>query len=100
MEVLDYTPNAVRIKTVIRKITGDVRVLVFDTGSSLTEKASPFDILIQIIEGKAEIRINSVSSILETGAVIIVPAHARKTIKAPVRFKMLSTVIKTATNSN
>lgn len=94
MEIPDYIPNSVRIKTVIRKIRGDVRLLVFDSGSSLTEKASPFDMLIQIIEGRAEIRVNRVCSVLETGQVIIIPAYARKTINAPVRFKMLSTVIK------
>ena len=94
VEILEYIPNSVLIKTIIRKTTGNVSAVSFDTGEALTEKISPFDIFIQIIDGKAEIIINGKSHLLETGHSIIVPAHSRNTIKANVRFKMLSTIIK------
>jgi quercetin dioxygenase-like cupin family protein len=94
LEILEYIPNSVLIKTIVKKTTGNVSAVSFDSGEMLTEKTSPFDTFIQIIEGKAEILINGVSNILNTGQSIIIPAHARNTIKANERFKMISTIIK------
>jgi quercetin dioxygenase-like cupin family protein len=94
VEILDYVPNAVLIKTIMRKTTGNVSAVSFDSGETLPEKISPFDIFIQVIDGKAEIIINDQTNLLETGESIIIPAHSRSTMKANVRFKMLSTLIK------
>ncbi|MER3374852.1 MAG: cupin domain-containing protein [Allomuricauda sp.] len=94
VEIIQYVPNAVVIKTIIKKTTGNVTAVSFDSGENLTEKISPFDTFIQIIEGRAEILINDNSHTLETGQSIIIPAHSRNTIKANERFKMTSTIIK------
>lgn len=94
VEILEYVPNAVVIKTIIRKTTGNVSAVSFDSGESLTGRVSPFDTFIQVIEGKAEVVIDDKSNILETGQSIIIPAHSKNTIKANERFKMLSTTIK------
>ncbi|GAA4445169.1 hypothetical protein GCM10023091_36390 [Ravibacter arvi] len=94
VEILEYIPNSVVIKTILRKTTGNVNVVSFDSGEAMTEKTSPFDTFIQVIEGKAEVIIEDKANILDTGQSIIIPAHSRNTIKANVRFKMISTVIK------
>lgn len=94
VEILEYIPNSVVIKTIIRKTTGNVSAVSFDTGEALTEKTSPFDTFIQIIDGEAEVVINGVSNRLSVGQSIIIPADARNVIKANVRFKMISTIIK------
>lgn len=94
VEIIEYVPNAVVIKTIIKKTTGNVSVVSFDSGENLTEKMSPFDTFIQIIEGRAEILINDTTQTLETGQSIIIPAHSKNTIKANERFKMISTIIK------
>ncbi len=94
VEILEYIPNSVVIKTIIKKTTGNVSAVSFDSGEGFTEKISPFDTFIQIIDGQAEIIINDESNLLDTGQSIIIPAHAKNTIKANVRFKMISTVIK------
>jgi quercetin dioxygenase-like cupin family protein len=94
VEILEYVPNSVVIKTIIRKTTGNVSAVSFDSGEALTEKTSPFDTFIQIIDGEAEIVINGVSNRLQVGQSIIIPADARNVIKANVRFKMISTIIK------
>jgi quercetin dioxygenase-like cupin family protein len=94
VEIIEYIPNSVVIKTVLEKATGNVTVASFDSGEGLTEKTSPFDTFIQVIDGKAEIVINDQSHQLDTGQSIIIPAHSRSSIKANVRFKMISTVIK------
>ncbi|MGM5470316.1 cupin domain-containing protein [Flavobacteriaceae bacterium LMO-SS05] len=94
VEIIEYVPNSVVIKTIIKKTTGNVSAVSFDSGEILTEKTSPFDTFIQVIEGKAEIVIDDVSHHLETGHSIIIAAHARNTIVAKERFKMISTIIK------
>lgn len=94
VEILEYIPNSVLIKTIIRKTTGNVSAVSFDSGEMLTEKISPFDTFIQVIDGQAEVVINDESHILQTGQSIIIPAHCRNAIHANVRFKMLSTIIK------
>jgi quercetin dioxygenase-like cupin family protein len=94
IEILEYVPNSVVIKTIIRKTTGNITAVSFDSGEALMEKTSPFETFIQIIEGNAEVVINKVSHLLNTGQSIIIPAHTPNTIKANVRFKMISTIIK------
>jgi quercetin dioxygenase-like cupin family protein len=66
----------------------------FDSGEGLTEKTSPFDTFVQIIEGKADIVIDKISNVLQSGQGIIIPAHAPNYIKPNGRFKMISTIIK------
>ncbi len=92
--VIDYVLNSVVIKTILKKNTGHVTVSSFDAGESLTEKVCRFDIFIQVIDGIAETVINDESYQLNTGQSIIIPAHSRNTIRAKVRFKIISTVIK------
>ncbi len=94
VEIIEYIPNSVVCKTIIKKLTGNVSVMSFDRGEGLSEKISPFDTFVQIIEGKANIVINKVSSLLLTGQGIIIPAHSSNQITPNGRFKMISTVIK------
>ncbi|MEI9947148.1 MAG: cupin domain-containing protein [Chitinophagaceae bacterium] len=94
VEIIEYMPNAVVIKTIIKKSTGNISVMSFDTGEGLTEKRSPFDTFAQIIEGQAEIVIDKVASILTSGEGIIIPAHSSNFIKPNGRFKMILTIIK------
>jgi quercetin dioxygenase-like cupin family protein len=94
IQIIEYVPNSVVIKTIIKKTTGNVSAVSFDSGEALTEKISPFDTFIQVIDGIAEIVIDDISNLLVSGQSIIIPAHTRNTIKANVRFKMISTIIK------
>ena len=94
VEIIEYMTNSVVIKTIIKKSTGNISVMSFDSGEGLTEKTSPFDTFVQIIEGKAEIVIDKVATLLESGQGIIIPAHLSNYIKPNGRFKMISTIIK------
>ena len=94
VEIIEYMPNSVVIKTIIKKSSGNISVMSFDTGEGLTEKTSPFDTFAQIIDGKAEIVIDKVSHVLESGEGIIIPAHSPNFIKPNGRFKMILTIIK------
>ena len=93
-DVLEYVSNSVMIKTIIKKATGTVSAIAFDSGKMFTGKISPFDTFVQIIDGKAEIFINEESNLLDMGEFIIIPAHCRNSMRSNVRFKMLSTIIK------
>lgn len=94
VEIIEYIPNSVVIKTILKKSTGNISVMSFDSGEGLTEKISPFDTFAQIIEGKAELVIDGTTFVLKTGESIIIPAHKPNIIKANERFKMILTVIK------
>jgi quercetin dioxygenase-like cupin family protein len=94
VEIIEYIPNAVVSKTIIKKSTGNITVSSFDAGEELAEKTSPFDTYIQIIDGTAELSINDKNYMLKLGEGIIIPAHTRHHFNANVQFKMISTVIK------
>ncbi len=94
VEIIDYVPNSVVIKTIIKKITGNISAVSFDAGEMMTEKIIPYDTFIEIIDGNAEIVIDGQSNLLDTGQSIIIPAHKSNIVKANVRFKMISAIIK------
>lgn len=94
VEIIEYMANSVVNKTILKKSTGNISVMSFDSGEGLTEKITPFDTFAQIIEGEAELVIDKVSNLLKAGEGIIVPAHSSHFIKPNGRFKMISTIIK------
>ncbi|MEO7121355.1 MAG: cupin domain-containing protein [Ginsengibacter sp.] len=94
VEIIEYMPNAVVSKTIIKKTTGNITVSSFDAGEELAEKTSPFDSYVQIIDGAAELTIDDKNYKLKLGDGIIIPAHTKHHFNANVQFKMISTVIK------
>ena len=94
VEIIEYLPNSVVIKTILKKSTGNISVMSFDSGEGLTEKTTPFDTFAQIIDGSAEIVIDGKSHLLKTGESIVIPAHAPNLVKPNGRFKMILTIIK------
>jgi quercetin dioxygenase-like cupin family protein len=94
VDIIEYVPNSVVIKTIIKKSTGNVSIMSFDSGEGLTEQISPFDTFVQIIEGQAEVVIDDISNLLPSGQGIIIPAHSPNYIKPNGRFKMIMTTIK------
>ena len=94
VEIIEYVPNSVVSKTILKKSSGNVTVVSFDSGEGLTEKTTPFDTFVQIIDGQAEIVISGVSNFLKTGQSIVIPAHAPNLVSPNGRFKMIQTVLK------
>ena len=94
VEIIEYMPNAVVSKTIIKKTTGNITASSFDAGEELAEKTSPFDNYIQIIDGAAKLTIDDKEYKLKLGEGIIIPAHTKHHFNANVQFKMISTVIK------
>jgi quercetin dioxygenase-like cupin family protein len=94
VEIIEYLPNAVVSKTIIKKTTGNVTAISMAVGEELMEKISPYDTYIQIIDGTADVVINDKKIELKLGEGIIIPAHAKQSFNAKQQFKMLATVIK------
>lgn len=99
VEIIEYVPNSIVSRTILKKTTGNVSLMSLDTGEALTEKISPFDTFLQIIDGKAEVTIDGIVHSLNTGQGIIIPAHKSQIVSANERFKMISTVIKSGYDS-
>jgi quercetin dioxygenase-like cupin family protein len=96
VEILEYVPNAVVSKTIIKKTTGNVTVTSFASGEELAAKTVPYDTYIQIIDGTAEVIINEIKHQLKSGNGIVIPANASHCFNANEQFKMISTIIKSA----
>jgi quercetin dioxygenase-like cupin family protein len=94
VEIIEYVPNAVLSRTIIKKTTGNIIVSSLAAGEELAERTSPFDTFIQIIDGTAEVIINDKKYELELGEGIVIPAHLKHCFNAFEQFKMISTVIK------
>lgn len=94
IEIIEYVPNAVVSKTIIKKTTGNITAVSMATGEELGEKAIPFDMYVQIIDGNAEVVIGDKNIQLKLGEGIIIPAHAKHSFNANVQFKMITTIIK------
>jgi quercetin dioxygenase-like cupin family protein len=94
VEIIEYVENAVVMKTILKKSSGNISVMSVDTGEGLTERTSPFDTFAQVIDGKVDLIISGASHPLQTGGSIIIPAHAPNLVKPNGRFKMILTVLK------
>lgn len=94
VQLIEYLPNAVVSRTVLKKITGNVTASSLAEGEEVAEKLSPYDVYVQIIDGQADITIDKKNYMLKLGEGIIIPAHATHHFSAKEQFKMLSTVIK------
>ncbi|MFO7670403.1 MAG: hypothetical protein R6W31_12145 [Bacteroidales bacterium] len=94
VELIQYVPHSIVTRTIIRKLTGNILAIAIDSGESMSEKISPFDTYIQIIEGEAEVVIDNISNSLVTGQGIMIPAHVANIIRADNPAKMLRTIFK------
>jgi quercetin dioxygenase-like cupin family protein len=92
--VVDYAPGAVVSRTIIKKTTGTITVFAFDQGEGLSEHTAPFDAMVQVIDGTAEIFIDRKPHLLSTGQSIIMPANVPHSLSAIQRFKMVLIMIK------
>ncbi len=91
---IEYSSGGVISKQVMRKKSGNVTLFSFDKDQGLTEHTSPYDAMVHILDGVAEIKINGEPHILKTGDCIIMPADNPHALHAVEPFKMVLTMIK------
>ena len=93
--LVKYENDSVVSREVIKKELGTVTFFAFDQGQGLSEHSAPFDAMVQIIDGEAEITISGVKNTVKKGEIIIMPAnepHALQAENSP--YKMILTMIK------
>ncbi|MFC2104654.1 cupin domain-containing protein [Bacteroidota bacterium] len=91
---VDYSSDGIVSKRIIQKSVGNITLFAFDKGQELSEHSAPFDALIQVLEGSAQIIIDKKPYEVQAGKSIIMPANIPHAVKATSRFKMLLTMIK------
>lgn len=94
LDMVSYQDGAVVSRTLIDKKTGTVTLFAFGEGQGLSEHTAPFDALVQVIDGEAEITIAGKPYHLDAGEIIVMPAGVPHALKAARRFKMMLTMIR------
>lgn len=93
-ELVSYQEGSVVSREIVRGDAGTVSVFAFDEGEGLSEHTAPFDALVHVIDGEAEVTIAGEPLRLAEGQMVIMPAGKPHSLKALGRFKMVLTLIK------
>ena len=94
IDLVQYQPGSVVSRTLVNEKAGTVTLFAFDEGEGLSEHTAPFDALVHILEGEAEVVISGKPLRLKQGELVIMPANEPHALKALTRFKMLLTMIR------
>ena len=93
-KMADYQDAAVVSRQIVKTDGGNITLFAFDKDQGLSEHTAPFDALVQILEGEAQITISGKPFELKAGDAIIMPANEPHALKAVQRFKMLLTMLR------
>ncbi len=94
VDLIGYQAGSVVSREIIARPTGTVTLFAFDAGQGLSEHTAPFDAMVSVLDGQAEITIAGNKNLLKTGEMIIMPANQPHALKAVTAFKMLLVMIK------
>ena len=89
-----YADGSVVSKILLKKDIGNITLFSFGAGQGLSEHTAPFDAVVQILDGRAEITIGGEKHEVKEGEMLIMPANVPHALHAPVRFKMLLVMIR------
>lgn len=91
---INYQDGSVVSKQIIKKPNGNITLFAFDSGESLTEHTSPYEAVVQIIDGEMEIKIGGQPNIVKAGEILLLPPNVPHGLIALQKSKMLLTMIK------
>jgi len=89
-----YQEGSVVSRQITKADGGNVTLFAFDAGQELSEHAAPYDALVHILDGEAEVRILGVPYLLAAGDAIVMPANEPHALRAVKKFKMLLTMVR------
>jgi quercetin dioxygenase-like cupin family protein len=92
--LISYQEGSVVSRQITKAEAGNVTLFAFDTGQELSEHTAPFDALVHVLDGEAEVRIAGQPFLLKEGDAIVMPANDPHALYATKRFKMLLTMIR------
>lgn len=93
-ELVDYQEGSVVSRTLIDKPTGTVTLFSFDEGQGLSEHTAPFDAMVSIVDGEAEVSVGGRPHVVRHGEMIIMPANVPHALRAHHRFKMMLVMVR------
>lgn len=93
-DLVDYQQGSVVSNTLVKKEKGTVTLFAFDAGEGLSEHTAPFDALVQIVDGEADVSVGAEKHRVTSGEVLLLPADIPHAVQATKRFKMLLTMIR------
>ena len=88
IKLVDYAPNSIVSREIVKNKSGTVSIFAFDAGQGLSEHSAPFDAIVQILDGEGELIIGGKSVIAGTGETVIMPANVPHAVNANKQFKM------------
>ena len=94
VDLADYQEGSIVSRTVIDKKAGTVTFFAFDEGQGLSEHVAPYDALVYILDGEAEVIVSGKTNRLKEGEMILMPAKKPHALKATGRFKMMLIMVK------
>jgi quercetin dioxygenase-like cupin family protein len=95
-DFIPYAIGSVVSKTLLKRDIGTITLFSFDTGQGLSEHTAPFDAVVQILDGQAEITIGGKTRMVRSGEMLIMPANVPHALQAKEKFKMLLTMIRSS----
>jgi len=94
VNLVGYQEASIVSKTLIERETGSVTLFAFDQGQGLSEHTAPFDAMVYVLDGEAEITISGNPIAVRQGEMLVMPAEEPHAVKAITRFKMILTMIR------
>jgi quercetin dioxygenase-like cupin family protein len=93
-KMIDYQKGAVVSRTIVKKSSGTVTLFSFDKGQGLSEHTAPFEALVYLVDGEAEIKIDGKPQRAVKGDLVVLPANQPHALQAIKKFKMMLIMIK------
>ena len=95
-DLVSYQDGSVVSRQITKADAGNVTLFAFDIGQELSEHTAPFDALVYVLDGTAQVSISGQPYSLGTGDAIVMPANQPHAVHAPARFKMVLTMLRSA----
>jgi quercetin dioxygenase-like cupin family protein len=92
-DLVGYQSGAVVSREIVKMPAGNITIFSFDEGQGLSEHKTPFDALVQVLEGEAEVFIEGKPHHIQSGEIILMPANQLHALKALKQFKMILTMM-------
>ena len=92
--LVDYAEGSIVSRTLVENAAGTITLFAFDAGQGLSEHTAPFDAVVQVLDGQAELTIGGEPMTATAGQAVLMPANVPHAVKATARFKMLLTMLR------
>jgi quercetin dioxygenase-like cupin family protein len=93
-ELISYAPGSVVSRTLAENAAGTVTLFAFDAGQGLSEHSAPYDALVQVLDGEAQLKIGGKAVPARAGQLVVMPANVPHSVQAVKKFKMLLTMLR------